>query len=118
MRRVTASTLTEVIVALVIITLISALFFAIVIRVGNYHKNRQLLIINQKMLELVAETRELGYLEDEYLEFDGFTVQKTLTPYKSIPGMWEVTLTAFNLNEQEIDSHKAIINELPQELYP
>jgi type II secretory pathway pseudopilin PulG len=116
MKKIKASTLTEVIVALVIITMVSALFFAIVIQVGNYHKNRQVLLVNQKLMELIDESRQKGYLEDEWLDFDGYHIQKSVKRYKNIPGIWEITVFAFNTKEQKIASHKALIQELPRHM--
>lgn len=111
MKKIKASTLTEVIVALIIITLVSAFFFAIIIKAGNYHKNRHKIIIQQQLFEIINEAKQHGYLEDETLEMNGYYFVKTVESYKNIWGVWEITVDAFNYNNNKIASHKAIIKE-------
>lgn len=106
-----ASTLMEVLVAIVIITLITSLFFGIIINVGNYHKNREGIIIQQQLIELIGEAKKQGYLDDETLEFESYYIQKSVKPYKEIPSIWEINVEAFDLNDKHLASHKAIIEE-------
>ena len=112
MKKTKASTLTEVIVALVIISLVSAFFFAIIIKVGNYHKNRHKIIIQQQLFEIINETKQYGYIEDEIIEMDGYYLNKTAKLHKNISGLWEINVEAYTLTDKLILSHKAIIKEM------
>ena len=67
MKKLAASTLVEVMVALVIISVVSALFFAIVMQAGNYFRNRQRILIQQEMMAVIEEARQYSYLENETL---------------------------------------------------
>lgn len=106
-----ASTLTEVLVALTIITLISALFFAIIIKAGNYHRNRRNIIIHRQILEIIQETQKNGYTEDEVFDYDGYFIAKRLQPYKNINAVYEIEVTAYQDDETKIMEHKAIIEK-------
>lgn len=109
MIKIKASTLTEVIVALVIISLVTGMFFTIIIKVGNYNRNRKYLLLNQQLLELVQEAKQYGYLEDETLDYEGYYIQKKVKPFKEIPGVWEITAEAFTTQNKKLMEHKAII---------
>ncbi|HAZ00548.1 MAG TPA: hypothetical protein DCY97_00005 [Marinilabiliales bacterium] len=105
MKKLQASTLTEVIVALVIISLVTSMFFAIIIKVGNYHRNRKLILINQKILECIQEAKQQGFLEDETLEYEGYFLQKRVKPFKNIAGVFEIEVEAFSLTNKRLGSH-------------
>ncbi len=108
MKKIEASTLTEVIVALTIITLVTAMFFSIIIQVGNYHKNRQRIIIEQQLIEIINEAKLYGRVDDETLEMDGYYFIKTLKPYKDITDIWEIKVEAFSFKDKLISKHNAI----------
>lgn len=109
MKKIKASTLTEVLVALVIISVVTALFFTILIKAGNYHRHRLYILAHQKMVSCIDEVRESGYLDEEYLESEGFYIHKTCHSYKNIPGVYVVETEAYTRQQKKIDSHKAII---------
>lgn len=109
--RIKASTLTEVIVALTIITLISALFFAIIIKAGNYHKNRRNIIIHQQVLGIIDETEKYALFENEQFNYDGYFITKEIKPFKDIDNVYQIEVSAYKQDETIIMNHKAIVQK-------
>ena len=111
MKKITAATLTEVLVALIIITVITALFFNLIIKVGNYHQNRLKLLAHQAIIEVLDESKMYYIFENEEITYNNFYVQKTCTPFKDIPSVWQIELVAYKNANKQLVKHVAIIDQ-------
>jgi len=109
MSKIKASTLVETLVALVIITMVSAFFFAIILKAGNFEKNRIKITTHQLLLQLIDEAKSNNTFKTETFEYEQFYITKTVSSYKDIPGVYIINVETFTYSDKKIDQHQAIV---------
>ncbi|HET6243889.1 MAG: hypothetical protein H0V01_04385 [Bacteroidetes bacterium] len=108
-KKIKASTLIEVIVALIIVMITFGIAMVIFINVthsdNQVQKLKASLILNESALKT---SKENSYI-DEKTEVDGLFINKTINPYENIPGLNLVLFEAFDVNGKIIAERRELI---------
>lgn len=107
-RKIKGSTLVEVIVAIVILSIVSISTFTIIIQAGNYHKNRRDIYIQNHFRQILTQI-EQKTLETDYIENEMYTITIEKKPYEGNTNCIEAILKANDKKERLIKQLKVIL---------
>ena len=107
-RKIRASTLTEVIVALVLISFVTVISFTVMVRAGNYHKNRRSMLIQNHFIEILEQIK-MHDTDNMVLETKLYTVKLQNEPYEGFKNCRVVKLAAFDASGDKLSTLKAIV---------
>lgn len=107
-RKIKGSTLVEVIVAIVILSIVSISTFTIIIQAGNYHKNRRDIYIQNDFRQILTQI-EQEKLKTDYIENEMYSITIEKKPYEGNTKCIEVILIANDKMERKLKQLKAIV---------
>ncbi len=105
-----ASTLLEVIVAMVIIMIVFALAMGIytgIVRSSPAFRQQQ---IRAKTENVIWQSIADGNWQDELLQSDSLNLQKTVTPYEEMPDLWLITVKAIE-DGKEVGVSRRVVKQ-------
>ncbi|MDQ3192428.1 MAG: hypothetical protein M3Q58_12615 [Bacteroidota bacterium] len=108
-KKIKASTLIEVIVALIIVMISFGIAMAIYVNVTYSDNQIQKLKANLILNETAIKTTNENSFIDEKTEVDGISVVKTVHSYEGIQGLNLLLLEAFDVNMKKIAERKELV---------
>ncbi len=108
-RKLKASSLIEVMVALIIVMVCFGIAMIIYLNVSQ--SDRQLQRLKGKLIlnEIAIKTKNENSYIDDKIEFESINVNKTINPYNGIPGISLLLLEAYDLNGNKIVERKELV---------
>lgn len=110
MKKITSSTLLEVIVGLVIITLSYGILFRLIVNVNKSEnvmiKTNTLLLVN----EIIEETKTNLNFTDESYDFGYLLIEKKITAYEDNDKLKILHINAYNRENKIVFEKKEIIS--------
>ena len=108
-----SSTLIEVIVGLVIITITFALIFKLITNLNRSENLRLKTNASLLMDEIIANTREeLNFIDDEF-DYGYLHITKSVQPYQSSENLMIINLEAFDRDNRMILEKKVFVLNVP-----
>lgn len=108
-KKVKASTLIEVMVALIIVMISFGIAMAIYVNVTHSDNQTQKLKAQLLLNETAIKTTNENSFIDEKTEMDGISVIKTVSSYEGTPGLHLLFLEAFDVNAKKIAERKELV---------
>ena len=108
-KKLKASALIEVLVALVIIVSCFGIASMMYVNITNSYNNRQLLSAQLRMNEIALKTKAENNFLEERIESNQLTIEKSVNTYKESKEIVLLTLKAFTKNGKIIASHRELI---------
>ena len=108
-KKVKASTLIEVMVAMIIVMISFGIAMIIYINVTRSDNQVQKLKVQLLLNETAIKTSNENSFMDEKTETDGIFVNKTVNSYNGIPGLNFLLLEAFDANGKKIAERKELV---------
>lgn len=109
-RKVSASTLLEVIISLVIIMAVFTAAIAIYAKISTSELSLSRRQAQQQMQEMIQEVKEKKDWENETLQVKDIIYEKEITAYADYSDLYQVKIKAFQ-NEKLISSMKEVIKK-------
>ena len=94
--RIVASTLIEVMVGMVIISIMFTSSFVILANIGRFYKPRQIMYTSLIIDDIYQKMIEEGRIVNETISRDGITIEKKVENYKNNPELQVVTFEGYN----------------------
>ncbi len=108
-RTLKGSTLIEVLVAMVIIVICLGIATIIILNISK-SGNTRLKLFSEQYAEKVIEQSKLNHeYQDENYETEGIIIEKRVGLYKNLDGLFELTVTVFNVDMKQLVQKKELI---------
>ncbi|MBS1635861.1 MAG: type II secretion system protein [Bacteroidetes bacterium] len=108
-KRIQASTLLETLIAIVLILVCFSIATVVLVNIMQSDNGRMKLHARTELEALYIKTMEEKTFIDEDVEFDTFSIHKTISPYQDSPDLYLLALTATSKNAQVLDEFKKLI---------
>lgn len=109
MARLKAATLVESIVAMVIISIVFSAGLMVVEMVINSNRSAFRYRVNLALQEMANETKLQNRYIDEQIDSADYKVIKEILPYQDRKNIYILSLTAFDLDNEEVMEHRELV---------